>query len=182
MPPLPGRPSPGRRGRAGLRRPPRAARRSGRSSPRSSAREWRPRSRPTPSSLRPAHWPRTWIDGLLRRGYGGRYRRRPARPRRRANEATELIATRSPHRASVTLEAVRRAPQAGHPEEVLVQEYRVSCASLRLPRPLVEGIRPAGGQDRNPQWAPAALAAVTREDVEALFHPGRSRPDLLEQP
>ena len=93
-----------------------------------------------------------------------------------ANEAAEQIATRSPIALSVTLEAVRRAAGLATLEEVLVQEYRVSCASLHS-HDLVEGIRAQlVDKDRNPRWSPAGLAAVTREDVEAYFTP--ADPDL----
>jgi len=57
-----------------------------------------------------------------------------------------------------------------------VQEYRVSCASLRS-HDLVEGIRAQlVDKDRNPQWSPSSLAAVTDEDVQHYFEP--ADPDL----
>ena len=93
-----------------------------------------------------------------------------------AREAAELIATRSPIALAVTLAAVRRAAALPSLDEVLVQEYRVSCASLRS-HDLVEGIRAQlVDKDRNPKWSPASLAAVTAEDVEAYFAP--ADPDL----
>ena len=61
-------------------------------------------------------------------------------------------------------------------EQVLVQEYRVSCASLRS-HDFVEGIRAQlVDKDRNPTWSPAALSAVTAADVENYFTP--ADPDL----
>ncbi len=88
-----------------------------------------------------------------------------------ANEAAGLIAGRSPVALSVTLESVRRAAKLSTLEDVLAQEYRVSCASLRS-HDLVEGIRAQlVDKDRNPSWSPASLAAVTKADVDAYFAP-----------
>lgn len=88
-----------------------------------------------------------------------------------ANEAADLIATRSPIALSVTLEAVRRAAKLDTLKDVLVQDYRVSSASLRS-HDLVEGIRAQLiDKDRNPVWSPAQLSAVTAADVEAYFAP-----------
>jgi enoyl-CoA hydratase len=56
-------------------------------------------------------------------------------------------------------------------EDVLVQDYRVSSASLRS-HDLVEGIRAQlVHKDRNPKWSPASLAGVTAADVAAYFEP-----------
>lgn len=88
-----------------------------------------------------------------------------------ANDAADLIATRSPIALSVTLAAVRRAANLATLKDVLVQDYRVSSASLRS-HDLVEGIRAQLiDKDRNPKWSPAQLAAVTAADVEAYFAP-----------
>ena len=93
-----------------------------------------------------------------------------------ATDAANLIATRSPIALAVTLASVRRAAQLESLEQVLVQEYRVSCASLRS-HDLVEGIRAQlVDKDRNPKWSPASLAAVTEDDVDAYFGP--ADPDL----
>ncbi len=93
-----------------------------------------------------------------------------------ATEAADLIATRSPIALAVTLAAVRRAAALDTLEDVLVQEYRVSCASLRS-HDLVEGIRAQlVDKDRNPTWSPESLAAVTDDDVNAYFAP--ADPDL----
>ncbi len=87
-----------------------------------------------------------------------------------ANDAADLIATRSPIALSVTLAAVRRAAKLDTLEDVLAQDYRVSSASLRS-HDLVEGIRAQlVDKDRNPKWSPA-LAQVTAADVEAYFAP-----------
>lgn len=88
-----------------------------------------------------------------------------------ADDAADLIATRSPIALSVTLEAVRRAAKLETVKDVLVQDFRVSSASLRS-HDLVEGIRAQLiDKDRNPKWSPAQLSAVTAADVEAYFAP-----------
>ena len=93
-----------------------------------------------------------------------------------ANHAADLIATRSPIALAVTLAAVRRAATLPSLDDVLVQEYRVSCASLRS-HDFVEGIRAQlVDKDRNPQWSPSALAAVTDPEVAKYFLP--ADPDL----
>jgi enoyl-CoA hydratase len=115
---------------------------------------------------------RDWIDHC----YGGdtvarivaALRAHDAAP---ANQAADLIATRSPIALSVTLEAVRRAAKLDTLEDVLAQDYRVSSASLRS-HDLVEGIRAQlVDKDRNPKWSPASLAEVGAADVEAYFAP-----------
>ncbi|KWX68010.1 enoyl-CoA hydratase/isomerase family protein [Mycobacterium sp. NAZ190054] len=93
-----------------------------------------------------------------------------------AVEAADLIASRSPVAASVTLEAVRRAAKLDTLEDVLRQEFRTSVASLRS-HDLVEGIRAQLiDKDRNPKWSPASLPEVTASDIEAYFAP--ADPDL----
>lgn len=88
-----------------------------------------------------------------------------------ANDAADLISTRSPISLSVALEAVRRAAKLETVKDVLIQDYRVSSASLRS-HDLVEGIRAQLiDKDRNPKWSPATLDAVTAADVEAYFTP-----------
>jgi enoyl-CoA hydratase len=88
-----------------------------------------------------------------------------------ANDAANLIATRSPVALSVTLQAVRRAAKLDTLEDVLTQDYRVSSASLRS-HDLVEGIRAQLiDKDRNPRWSPASLGQVSAADVEAYFAP-----------
>ena len=93
-----------------------------------------------------------------------------------AHAAADLIATRSPIALSVTLEAVRRAAELATLEDVLRQEYRTSCASVKS-HDFVEGIRAQlVDKDRNPQWSPVSVAAVTPADIEAYFVP--TDPDL----
>jgi enoyl-CoA hydratase len=93
-----------------------------------------------------------------------------------ANDAAKLIGTRSPIALAVTCESIRRAARLQTLEDVLTQEYRVSCASLRS-HDLVEGIRAQlVDKDRNPTWSPATLDEVTAADVDAYFVP--AEPDL----
>ncbi len=93
-----------------------------------------------------------------------------------ANDAANVILSRSPIAVSVALEALRRAADLGTLEDVLRQEYRTACGALRSPD-LVEGIRAQIiDKDRNPAWSPTSLAAVTPGDVEAYFAP--AEPDL----
>jgi enoyl-CoA hydratase len=88
-----------------------------------------------------------------------------------ANDAANLIGTRSPISLSATFEAVRRAGELETLEDVLVQDYRVSSASLRS-HDLVEGIRAQlVDKDRNPKWSPASLAEVTVAGVASYFAP-----------
>jgi len=93
-----------------------------------------------------------------------------------AHDAADLIGSRSPIASTVTLASVRRAAKLATLRDVLVQEYRVSCASLRS-HDLVEGIRAQiVDKDRNPKWSPPSLGALTAADVEAYFAP--ADPDL----
>jgi enoyl-CoA hydratase len=100
-----------------------------------------------------------------------------------ARDAADLIGGRSPISLAVALKAVRRAGELATLEDVLRQEYRTSCASLRS-HDLVEGIRAQlVDKDRNPKWSPPSIADVTDEDVDAYFTP--ADPDLTfpeEQP
>jgi enoyl-CoA hydratase len=90
-----------------------------------------------------------------------------------ANDAANLITTRSPTSLAVALESVRRAGGLTL-EGVLQQEYRVSCGTLRHPD-LEEGIRAQViDKDRNPKWSPAQIPAVTAADVEDFFAPAEN--------
>ncbi len=92
-----------------------------------------------------------------------------------ANDAADLIASRSPISLAVTLVAVRRAATLTTLEDVLRQEFRTSCGALRS-HDLIEGIRALLiDKDRNPQWSPS-LPAVTTQDIEAYF--ASADPDL----
>ncbi|MEB3031547.1 enoyl-CoA hydratase/isomerase family protein [[Mycobacterium] nativiensis] len=129
---------------------------------------------PPPSSLA-AH--RDWIDECYAHDTVGQIVAALAgHASADANAAAELIGTRSPIACAVTLASVRRAAKLATLEEVLVQEFRVSVASLRS-HDLVEGIRAQlVDKDRNPQWSPAALAEVSDADIETYFAP--ADPDL----
>ncbi|KMO67426.1 enoyl-CoA hydratase/isomerase family protein [Mycolicibacterium chlorophenolicum] len=111
------------------------------------------------------------VDALRRHGEGP------------ADDAADLITSRSPLALSVALEAVRRAASLTTLEDVLRQEFRTSCAALRS-HDLVEGIRAQLiDKDRNPQWSPASFDAVIAADVDAYF--ASADPDLTfdqEQP
>ncbi|MGR4881156.1 enoyl-CoA hydratase/isomerase family protein [Streptomyces sp. LARHCF249] len=88
-----------------------------------------------------------------------------------AKEAAETVLAKSPTALKVTLAALHRAAALGSLEEVLVQEFRVSCNALASPD-LVEGIRAqVVDKDRTPRWSPPALADVTGADVERHFAP-----------
>ncbi|MFE0267613.1 enoyl-CoA hydratase/isomerase family protein [Nocardiopsis alba] len=93
-----------------------------------------------------------------------------------AAEAAATIESRSPTSVKTTLAALRRARRAGSLEEVLEQEYRVSCAALNGPD-MAEGIRAqVVDKDRNPAWTPSTLAEVDDADVERAFAPAPSGP------
>lgn len=88
-----------------------------------------------------------------------------------ATVPADLIETRSPIALAVALESVRRAARLDTLEDVLRDEYRVSCASLRS-HDFVEGIRAQlVDKDRNPTWSHSSVAQVTRADVDAYFAP-----------
>ncbi|WP_103502518.1 enoyl-CoA hydratase/isomerase family protein [Streptomyces sp. SM14] len=92
-----------------------------------------------------------------------------------ADGAARTILTKSPNSLKVTLAALRRARELGSLEEVLRQEYRVSCAALAAPD-LVEGVRAQViDKDRDPKWSPATLEEVHEADVARYFaaRPGR---------
>lgn len=92
-----------------------------------------------------------------------------------AKDAAETLLAKSPTALKVTLAALRRARRLASLEQVLEQEYRVSCAALPAPD-LVEGIRAQViDKDRDPRWSPATLVEVTGTDVERFFHPPGGR-------
>ncbi len=99
-----------------------------------------------------------------------------------AKEAAVTLQSKSPTSLKVTLEAVRRASGLGSLEEVLVQEFRVSCAAVTMPD-LVEGVRAQViDKDRSPKWSPADLASVTAADVERFFAPVREELTFRPEP
>lgn len=88
-----------------------------------------------------------------------------------AREAAETLLAKSPTALKVTLAALRGARRLGPLENVLNQEYRVSCAALEAPD-LVEGIRAQViDKDRDPRWSPSTLTEVSDADVERFFTP-----------
>jgi enoyl-CoA hydratase len=88
-----------------------------------------------------------------------------------ARKAAELITNHSPTALKATLLSLRRARGLSSLEEVLDQEYRVSCAFLGVPD-LAEGIRAqVVDKDRDPRWSPGTLQAVLPATVEAFFAP-----------
>ncbi|MFJ5265266.1 enoyl-CoA hydratase/isomerase family protein [Streptomyces sp. NPDC088387] len=88
-----------------------------------------------------------------------------------AKEAAETLLAKSPTALKVTLASLRRARRLASLEQVLEQEYRVSCAALAMPD-LVEGIRAQViDKDRDPHWSPATFAEVTDADVARFFQP-----------
>ncbi len=121
-----------------------------------------------------AHTVEGIIERLLDHGYSA------------AKQTAETLLTKSPTALKVTLAALRRARRLGPLESVLNQEYRVSCHALTTPD-LVEGIRAQViDKDRDPQWSPPTLAAVTDADVERFFAPlgdrelGLAAPDITQ--
>lgn len=91
-----------------------------------------------------------------------------ARPETEAQEAAEVIASRSPHSVAVTLEALRRAATldlAG----VFAQDQRLGAAFAGHPD-FTEGVRAQlVDKDRQPRWADASVRDVPRELVLAAF-------------
>ncbi|MFI5662918.1 enoyl-CoA hydratase/isomerase family protein [Streptomyces sp. NPDC051684] len=88
-----------------------------------------------------------------------------------AKEAADLILSRSPMAVKATLESLRRAARLDTLEQVLDQDYRVSCAALHT-HDLPEGVRAQIiDKDRDPKWSPATLAGVEPTDVERCFAP-----------
>ncbi|HEV2634240.1 MAG TPA: enoyl-CoA hydratase/isomerase family protein [Actinocrinis sp.] len=88
-----------------------------------------------------------------------------------AKEAADRIRGNSPTTVKVTLRAVRQARELGTLDEVLRQEFRISCAGHSSPD-LIEGIRAQIiDKDRRPRWSPSALEHVGAEDVERFFAP-----------
>ena len=85
-----------------------------------------------------------------------------------AGKAAESITNPSPTALKTTLLALRRARALPGLEEVLDQEYRVSCAFLGVPD-LPEGIRAQViDKDRNPSWIPASLDDVDHAALRSL--------------
>jgi enoyl-CoA hydratase len=90
-----------------------------------------------------------------------------------AGEAAATILARSPIAVSVTLESLRRARRAPALDDVLEQEFRVSCAALES-HDLAEGIRAQViDKDRTPRWQPASLSEIRPAEIAAFFEDRR---------
>ena len=98
-----------------------------------------------------------------------------------ANDAANLIATRSPIALSVTLEAVRRAAKMDTLEDVLTQDYRVSCASLRSARSGGGHPGSAGRQGSQPEVVAGIAGAGDRGRRRRILRTGRRRSEVLER-
>lgn len=86
-----------------------------------------------------------------------------------ARAVAAVMLAKSPTGISVTLEALRRAQKAATLEEVLNQDYRVSCTFLEGTE-LIEGVRAQViDKDRAPKWSPPSLSEVKRSDIETYF-------------
>ncbi|WP_425508491.1 enoyl-CoA hydratase/isomerase family protein [Streptomyces roseirectus] len=114
---------------------------------------------------------RHWIDACYRAGTVEEIvDRLAAYGDPRAKDAAETLLTRSPTSLKVTLAALRRA-RTGTLEEVLDQEFRVSCHALTT-HDLVEGVRAQIiDKDRRPRWVPGTLAEVPEAEVARFFAP-----------
>jgi enoyl-CoA hydratase len=128
---------------------------------------------PASALLAQRHWIDECFAGATVPDIVAELRGRDAGP---ADDAANMIATRSPIALAVALAAIRRAADLDTLEDVLRQEFRTSCAALRS-HDLVEGIRAQIiDKDRNPKWSPSTLAQCAPADVEAYFAP--ADPDL----
>ncbi|MFJ9407224.1 enoyl-CoA hydratase/isomerase family protein [Streptomyces sp. NPDC101393] len=141
---------------------------------------------PAPDGELAAH--RGWIDACYAAGTVEEIVDRLERAGEQgAKEAAATLLSRSPTALKVTLAALRRARGLGTLEEVLDQEYRVSCTALGSPD-LVEGVRAQIiDKDRNPRWSPSRLQDVPAAEVDRHFRPlgaaelglAQSRPTAL---
>lgn len=92
-----------------------------------------------------------------------------ARPEEAAQQAAELIETKSPTSLKVTLRALRSRPATL--EQALDQEYRLALAAVEI-GDFVEGVRATlVDKDKDPKWSPERLEQVTDEFVERFFAP-----------
>ena len=86
-----------------------------------------------------------------------------------AKQAAQTLLSRSPTALKITLAALRRARALDSLEQVLDQEFRVSCTALTGPD-LVEGVRAQiVDKDRDPRWSPSRLSEVATAEVERHF-------------
>ena len=111
-----------------------------------------------------------WIDACYSSDDAEEILRRLRTVGGEAVDVAETIAAKSPTAVKVALASLRRAHGLSL-AEALEQEYRVGLRFLDGPD-FREGIRAqVVDKDRNPQWRPASLAEVSRDDVEAYFAP-----------
>jgi enoyl-CoA hydratase len=88
-----------------------------------------------------------------------------------AAEAAAQIRAKSPTAVKVAFAALRRAQNIRSLHDVLRQDYRVVHHMIRG-HDTIEGIRAQViDKDRNPQWSPAILEAVSADTVTAHFAP-----------
>jgi len=119
-----------------------------------------------------------WIDACYSSDDAGEIVRRLRAVGGEASDAADTIEAKSPTAVKVALESLRRVRGLGL-EEALEQEYRVGLRFLAGPD-FREGIRAqVVDKDRNPHWQPAALAEVSRDDVESYFEPLGDRELML---
>lgn len=86
-----------------------------------------------------------------------------------AKQAAATILGKSPTALKVTLAALRRARELPGLQEVLEQEFLVSCTAVAMPD-FVEGVRAqVVDKDRRPHWSPASLEEVSDEAVARFF-------------
>lgn len=115
---------------------------------------------------------REWIDAC----YAGDdlatiVGRLEASPQPEAQAAARRITRNSPTACAVTLRAIRAAAALPDLAATLDQDYRMAVRFLAS-HDLPEGIRAqVVDKDRNPQWDPADLGAVTDEQITAFFAP-----------
>ncbi|WP_040711575.1 enoyl-CoA hydratase/isomerase family protein [Nocardiopsis potens] len=136
---------------------------------------------PVPAAELDAH--REWIDACYAADTAEEIvdrLRTDGRPE--ALAAAGAITAKSPTAVKVALASLRRARTLDTLEQVLVQEYRVSCAALSS-HDLVEGIRAqVVDKDRSPRWSPPELSEVAEADVLRHFEPLGDADDLDFEP
>jgi enoyl-CoA hydratase len=77
----------------------------------------------------------------------------------------------SPTSLKITLRNLRAAASFKRVEESFAQDYRIALACV-AGHDFIEGIRAAiVDKDRNPQWRPDAIEAVTPDIVDRHFKP-----------
>lgn len=93
-----------------------------------------------------------------------------------AEEACARLLSASPTSLKLTRRLLTLARRAAQLEDELINEYRAAC-SLLAGHDLYEGIRAAIiDRDKNPRWAPATLAGVDDDVIDALLR-GTGDPD-----